>query len=103
MDDGTNAGEGDDGNGERNGRPEAIILVGIQASGKTTFYSHRFFSSHVRINLDMLKTRYREHHLFTCCCQYRIPLVVDNTNPRKKDRQRYIPTARENGFSITGY
>jgi transcriptional regulator with XRE-family HTH domain len=36
---------------------EAIIFVGIQASGKSTFYRERFFDTHLRINLDMLKTR----------------------------------------------
>ena len=39
---------------------EAVILIGIQGSGKSTFYRERFFDTHVRINLDMLKTRQRE-------------------------------------------
>lgn len=39
---------------------EAVILCGIQASGKSAFYSERFFHTHVRINLDMLRTRRRE-------------------------------------------
>jgi predicted kinase len=29
---------------------EAVILVGIQASGKSTFYAQRFFDTHVRIS-----------------------------------------------------
>jgi predicted kinase len=39
---------------------EAVIFVGIQGTGKSTFYKERFFDTHVRINLDMLKTRHRE-------------------------------------------
>jgi predicted kinase len=35
---------------------EAVLLVGIQGAGKSTFYQQRFFDTHVRINLDMLKT-----------------------------------------------
>jgi predicted kinase len=35
---------------------EAIILIGIQASGKSTFFQQQFFATHVRINLDSLKT-----------------------------------------------
>ena len=35
---------------------EAVLFVGLQASGKSTFYRERFFRTHVRINLDMLKT-----------------------------------------------
>jgi hypothetical protein len=33
---------------------EAVILTGIQAAGKSTFYQERFSGTHVRINLDML-------------------------------------------------
>jgi predicted kinase len=39
---------------------EAVIFVGIQASGKSTFYCQRFFATHMRISLDMLRTRRRE-------------------------------------------
>ena len=42
---------------------EGVIFVGIQASGKSTFYRERFFDTHLRINLDMLKTRNREQIL----------------------------------------
>jgi predicted kinase len=31
------------------------------------------------------------------------PFVVDNTNPAKSDRQRYINLAKENQFKISGY
>lgn len=46
---------------------EAVLFIGVQASGKSTFYRERFFSSHVRINLDMLKTRHREKRLLEVC------------------------------------
>ena len=35
---------------------EAIIFVGLPGSGKSSFYKERFFDSHVRISLDLLKT-----------------------------------------------
>lgn len=38
---------------------EAVIFVGVQASGKTMFYYERFFDTHIRLSLDMLKTRAR--------------------------------------------
>jgi predicted kinase len=34
---------------------QAVILVGIQAAGKSPFYRERFFGSHVRISLDLLR------------------------------------------------
>ena len=59
---------------------EAVILVGIQASGKTTFYRERFFETHVRLSLDMLRTRHRERLLVAACVAAQQPFVVDNTN-----------------------
>lgn len=44
---------------------EAVIFVGVQGSGKSTFYRERFFDTHVRINLDMLRTRLKEQLLLT--------------------------------------
>ena len=39
---------------------EAIIFIGIQATGKSAFYQQRFADTHIRLNLDMLKTRRRK-------------------------------------------
>lgn len=82
---------------------EAVILVGIQGAGKSTFYRRRFFETHVRLNLDMLRTRTRESILLEACLRARQPFVVDNTNVRVADRARYIAPARAAGFRVTGY
>jgi predicted kinase len=82
---------------------EAIILVGVQGSGKTTFYRQHFFDTHVRINLDMLRTRHREKLLLDACLAAKQPFVVDNTNPSPADRARYIGLAREAGFRVVAY
>ena len=82
---------------------ELIIFAGLQGSGKSTFYARHLLHSHVRINLDMLKTRHREGRLFRTCLETRQPLVIDNTNPARADRARYIPVARDAGFRILGY
>ena len=39
---------------------EAVILCGVQGSGKTTLYRDRFLETHARISLDLLRTRARE-------------------------------------------
>jgi len=39
---------------------EAVIFMGLQGAGKSTFYRERFFATHLRISLDMLKTRHRD-------------------------------------------
>jgi predicted kinase len=82
---------------------DAIIFMGIQATGKSTFYRERFFRTHVRINLDMLRTRRREEILFTACLKAGQSLVVDNTNCKPADRSRYIPPAKQAGFQVVGY
>jgi predicted kinase len=84
-------------------RMESVIFIGLQASGKSTFYQQRFFNTHVRINLDMLKTRHREKQLMETCLQARQPFVIDNTNPTKEDRQKYIEAAKAAGFRVVGY
>ncbi len=82
---------------------EAVILIGLQASGKTTFYRERFFNTHVRINLDMLKTRHRERCLMQVCLETQQPFVVDKTNPTKEERRPYIEAAKAVGFRVVGY
>ena len=82
---------------------EAVIFVGVQASGKSSFYKERFFRTHVRLSLDMLRTRHRERLLLQACLDAKQPFVVDNTNPRPADRARYVPPARAAGFRVVGY
>ncbi len=81
----------------------AIIFIGIQASGKSTFYRERFADTHIRINLDMLKTRNRERILLAACIAAKQPFVVDNTNVAEDDRAKYIIPAKAAGFRIVGY
>jgi predicted kinase len=81
----------------------AVIFCGIQATGKSSFYCDRFFRTHVRINLDMLRTRHRERLLLQACLEGKQPFVVDNTNPRRADRARYLEPARAAGFRVSGY
>jgi predicted kinase len=82
---------------------EAIIFCGIQATGKSTFYKTRFFKTHVRISLDLLKTRHREQQFLKVCLSTRQAFVVDNTNPTKQDRQKYIESAKALNFKVIGY
>ena len=82
---------------------EAVIFIGIQASGKSTFYREHFFNTHIRINLDMIKTRHREKLIFQACLAAKQSFVIDNTNPAVVDRQRYISSAKENKFTIIAY
>jgi predicted kinase len=82
---------------------ECVILIGIQGSGKSTFYKEYFFHSHVRINLDMLKTRHKEDIYLAASYQAKQKFVVDNTNARLQDRSKYIQLSKKFGYKVIVY
>ncbi len=82
---------------------EAVVLCGVQGSGKTTLYRDRFLDTHVRVSMDLLRTRHREAAFLHTCLETRQPFVVDNTNPTPADRRRYLEPARAAGFKVIGY
>lgn len=82
--------------------PEAIIFIGIQACGKTTYYQS-FFKNYQHINLDALHTRNKERLLLEQCIDEALSFVVDNTNPTRSDRERYITAAKKAGYKVVGY
>ena len=65
---------------------EAIIFIGLQASGKSSFYHAKFSHSHMRLNLDMLRTRNREKILLEACLRAKQSFVIDNTNSTLTER-----------------
>ena len=81
---------------------EAIILIGVQASGKTTFCTERF-PSHVRISQDVLKTRHIVRDRIKACLDAQQPLVVDNTNVLRAQRLEIISAAKAAHFRVIGY
>jgi predicted kinase len=82
---------------------QLIIFIGIPGCGKSTFYQQNFFHTHLRINLDMLRTRNRENRLLAFCFQTSMPAVIDNTNVQLQDRSAYISLAKKHRFTVTGY
>ena len=80
-----------------------VLFIGIPASGKTSFYRERFFPSHLYVSLDQVRSRSMERALFDLILERNKSCVVDNTNVRRSDRARYIPTARAKGYRVVGY
>ncbi|MBJ6725997.1 AAA family ATPase [Geomesophilobacter sediminis] len=83
--------------------PSAIILIGIPAAGKTTFYRARFFDTHLRISLDQLQSRRREQLVLDACLAGGISFVSDNTNATVAVRERFIVAAGAAGYRVIGY
>lgn len=80
-----------------------VLLMGLQGSGKSTFYQKYLADRFVRVNLDTLKTRYQEKLLIDRCLAEGTSFAVDNTNPTREDRARYISVARAAGYRVVGY
>ena len=82
---------------------QAIIFMGIQASGKTTFYEQMLADKgYTHISLDVLHTRNREDLLLAECLDNGRSFVVDNTNPEISVREKYIKKAKEYGYQVIG-
>ena len=79
------------------------MLIGIPASGKTTFASTQIPAEYLRISLDVLHTRKHEANVFFSALEKRQNVVIDNTNVTKAERERFIVPAKAAGYEITGY
>jgi predicted kinase len=82
---------------------EAVLFIGVQGSGKTTFYKERFSASHMQISGDALKTLGRQRVLIDECLAAKQPFVVDNTNSLRRGRADIIARAKAAGFRVVGY
>lgn len=82
---------------------ELIMFIGIPGSGKSTFYMKNFFNSHVRISLDLLKTRFKESKYFELGLDLQQKMVIDNTNVTTTERKKYIGPAKIKKYKVTGY
>jgi predicted kinase len=86
---------------------ELVILVGLQASGKSSFYGSYFARTHVHVSKDLLRNSHhrqaRQMRLIEQTLGSGRSVVVDNTNPRAEDRRPLIALARSFGAKVVGY
>lgn len=89
---------------EQSQQPTVIILMGLPASGKSTFYRQVLAPQGLaHINLDTLRTRNRELLQIQEYLNNRVSFAVDNTNTLPQERARYIELAKAAGYRIEGY
>ena len=79
-----------------------IIMIGLQGSGKSEYCRRYLSEGFVRVNLDTLHTRVNEWALLERCFSEGADIVVDNTNPTRADRERYIAPAKAHGYRVIG-
>ena len=86
---------------------ELVIFVGLQASGKSTFFREQFATTHELVSKDLFpnnKNRNRRQtQLIEAALGAGSSVVVDNTNPTVEDRRALIELGRELGAKIVGY
>jgi predicted kinase len=82
---------------------QAVIFVGIQGSGKSTFYQQRFSNTHLLISLDPAGTRPCERRLLEHAIAQRRDFVIDNTNPTPAARRAYTQPALAAGYEAICY
>jgi predicted kinase len=86
---------------------ECVILVGLPASGKSTFFRERFAGTHDHVSKDLLRNTRQPHRrqdqLIAASLASGRSVVVDNTNPGAAVRAPIIALARTHGAEVTGY
>ena len=86
---------------------ELVVFVGLQASGKSTFFRERFAESHQHVSKDLFpNNRYknrRQEHLLHAALSAGRSVVVDNTNPTPEDRRPLVRLGHEYGAKVLGY
>ena len=86
---------------------ELIIFIGLQASGKSTYFHTHFAATHQYVSKDMLRNNKRpdtrQTQLIESALKTGRSVVVDNTNPTVEARAQLINLGRMHGARIIGY
>ena len=86
---------------------ELVIFIGLQASGKSTFFRTYFATTHELVSKDCFRNNKnpsrRQSQLIETALKSGQSLVVDNTNPTLEDRASIIQLGRLYNAEIIGY
>jgi predicted kinase len=86
---------------------ECVILIGLPAAGKTSFYRERFAGTHDHVSKDLLRNtrtpERRQEQLMAESLSSGRSVVVDNTNASAATRAPLIRLARAHGAQVIGY
>jgi predicted kinase len=86
---------------------ELVIFIGLQASGKSSFYRRYFARSHELISKDLMRNRKRksarQERLLYAALSKGHSVVLDNTNPCVEDRASVIEIAKSYQARVVAY
>ena len=87
--------------------PELVLFVGLQGSGKSSFYRARFAAGHDLVSKDRFPNNRnparRQRQLIEAALAAGRSVVIDNTNPTAEERAEVIALARSSGAGVVGY
>ncbi|HEV2457206.1 MAG TPA: ATP-binding protein [Ktedonobacterales bacterium] len=86
---------------------ELIIVVGLQAAGKSTFYATHFATTHELVSKDLLRNNRnkerRQAQLIEAALRAGRSVIVDNTNATAAVRAPLIALGHAYGARVVGY
>lgn len=86
---------------------ELVLFIGLQGSGKSSFYRWRFAETHVLVSKDLWPHARRKEARQRRCISEALAagrsVVVDNTHPSPEVRAPLIALGREHGARVVGY
>ena len=80
--------------------PEAIVFIGLQGAGKTTYYHKHFAATHAHISVDLQGSVDRQRAALEQALSAGKPLVLDNTNVTRAARAPFIARAKAGGYRV---
>ncbi|GHH27869.1 ATP-binding protein [Streptomyces rubradiris] len=87
---------------------DLAVLVGLQASGKSTFYARCLSGRYELVGKDLFprgarNKQARQMRLVTEHLAAGRPVAVDNTNPSPREWAPLVAAARAHGATVTAY
>jgi predicted kinase len=87
--------------------PELIIFVGMQASGKSTYYRAQLAATHVHVSKDLMPNARnrdaKQRDMIVNALTAGLSVVVDNTNPTPAVREPLIRLGKAHGARVVAY
>ncbi|APR82133.1 Hypothetical protein A7982_07482 [Minicystis rosea] len=86
---------------------EVVVLIGIPASGKSTFHRRRLAATHALVSKDLFPNARnrdaRQARLLEEALSEGRSVTVDNTSPTVEERAALIAIARRHEARVVGY
>ncbi|MEU7282905.1 ATP-binding protein [Streptomyces sp. NPDC045431] len=87
---------------------DVAVLVGLQASGKSTFYARCLSDRYALVSKDLMprKARHKQARQMRLVREHLAagrPVAVDNTNPSPQEWEPLVELAHAEGATVTAY